>query len=309
LPRNARLRAYLVAATAAAFLVSVGPATPAAVAATPTTSTVADAIVATTGPEATATTVIATPTIVATTATPGPIAATTAVRTTTAARTITSARTTTTPADQVIAIAKSKLGDRWAYGAAGPGVFDCSGLVIYSFKKAGVASIVGFGRFRSARALYAWFRDRGLASRTNGLPGDLVIWGGGTHVGIYLGNGMAISTLVNGVRVHSIRATTARFTAFLHTGIAGTATTAVPRTAQPTAVVAKAATVTARRVTTTALRLRSGPSTATRVLSTLAAHAKVGVVRVAKDRSGRTWYGVLVGGRLGWLAGWYTRAI
>jgi cell wall-associated NlpC family hydrolase len=302
LPRNARLRAYLVAATAAAFLVSVGPATPAAVAATPTTSTVAGAIATTTGPEATATTVIATPTIVATTATPGPIAATTAARTTT------SARTTTTPADQVIAIAKSKLGGRWAYGAAGPGVFDCSGLVIYSFKKAGVASIVGFGRLRSARALYAWFRDRGLASRTNGLPGDLVIWGGGTHVGIYLGNGMAISTLVNGVRVHSIRATTARFTAFLHTGIAGTAT-AVPRTAQPTAAVAKAATVIARRVTTTALRLRSGPSTATRVLSTLASHAKVGVVRVAKDRSGRTWYGVLVGGRLGWLAGWYTRAI
>ncbi|HEX2754822.1 MAG TPA: SH3 domain-containing protein, partial [Candidatus Limnocylindrales bacterium] len=140
-------------------------------------------------------------------------------------------------------------------------------------------------------------------------PGDLVIWGGGTHVGIYLGNGMAISTLLNGVRIHSIRATTARFTAFLHTGIAGMAATAVPRPAQATAVVAKAATVTARRVTTTALRLRSGPSTAARVLSTLAAHARVGVVRVAKDRSGRTWYGVLVGGRLGWLAGWYTRAI
>jgi peptidoglycan DL-endopeptidase CwlO len=303
LPRNARLRAYLVAATAAAFLVSVGPATPAAGAATPTTSTVADATLTTTGPESTATTVIATPEIVATAATQGPIAATkTAPSTTTA-------RTTTTRADQVIAIAKSKLGARWAYGAAGPGAFDCSGLVIYSFSKAGVASIIGSGRARSARALYAWFRARGLASATDGRPGDLVIWGGGTHVGIYLGNGMAISTLVNGVRVHSIRATTARFTAFLHTGIAGTAATAVPRTAKPTAVVAKAVTVTARRVTTTALRLRSGPSTAARVLSTLAAHAKVGVVRVAKDRSGRTWYGVLVGGRLGWLAGWYTRAI
>jgi peptidoglycan DL-endopeptidase CwlO len=299
LPRNARLRAYLVAATAAAFLVSVGPATAAAGAATPTTVKVADATLTTTGPEPTSTTVSATPMIVATTtaATQGAIAATT------------TAPTTTTRADQVIAIAKSKLGARWVYGAAGPGAFDCSGLVIYSFSKAGVASIIGSGRARSARALYAWFRARGLASTTDGQPGDLVIWGGGTHVGIYLGNGMAISTLLNGVRVHSIRATTARFTAFLHTGIAGTAATAVPRTAKPTAVVAKAVTVTARRVTTTALRLRSGPSTATRVLSTLAAHAKVGVVRVAKDRSGRTWYGVLVGGRLGWLAGWYTRAI
>ena len=305
MPRNARLRVYLVAATAAAFLVSVGPATPAAGAATPTTSTVADATLTTTGPEPTATTVSATPMIVATTtaATQGPIAATKTARTT-----ITPARTTITRAAQVIAIAKSKLGARWVYGAAGPGAFDCSGLVIYSFSKAGVASIIGSGRARSARALYAWFRARGLASTTDGQPGDLVIWGGGTHVGIYLGNGMAISTLLNGVRVHSIRATTARFTAFLHTGIAGTAATAVPRTAKPTAVVAKAVTVTARRVTTTALRLRSGPSTAARVLSTLAAHAKVGVVRVAKDRSGRTWYGVLVGGRLGWLAGWYTRA-
>jgi cell wall-associated NlpC family hydrolase len=303
LPRNARLRAYLVAATAAAFLVSVGLATPAAVAATPTTSTVADAISTTTGPESTATTVIATPEIVATAATVVTAPATTTARTTT-----TSARATTTRAAQVIAIAKSKLGARWVYGAAGPGAFDCSGLVIYSFSKAGVASIIGSGRARSARALYAWFRARGLASTTDGQPGDLVIWGGGTHVGIYLGNGMAISTLVNGVRVHSIRATTARFTAFLHTGIAGTAATAVPRTAKPTAVVAKAMTVTARRITRTALRLRSGPSTATRVLSTLAARTKVGVVGVAKDRSGRTWYRVLVGGRLGWLAGWYTRA-
>ena len=296
MPRNARLRAYLVAATAAAFLVSVGPA---AVAATPTAAAAADTTPALSAPAATAPTA---PTILASVATPGP---TTAV---TAARTTASVPTAIARADQVIAVAKSKLGARWAYGAAGPGAFDCSGLVIYSFSKAGVASIIGSGRARSARALYAWFRARGLASTTDGQPGDLVIWGGGTHVGIYLGNGMAISTLLNGVRVHSIRATTARFTAFLHTGIAGTAATAVPRTAKPTAVVAKAVTVTARRVTTTALRLRSGPSTAARVLSTLAAHAKVGVVRVAKDRSGRTWYGVLVGGRLGWLAGWYTRA-
>ena len=299
MPRNARLRAYLVAATAAAFLVSVGPA-PAAVAATPTASQAPEATPAVTAPEATASTAPAiaptAPAIVATVATPGPTTAPA------------SAPTTTARADQVIAVAKSRLGSRWVYGAAGPAAFDCSGLVIYSFSKAGVASIIGSGRMRSARALYAWFRNRGLASTTNGQPGDLVIWGGGTHVGIYVGNGMAISTLLNGVRIHSIRATTARFTAFLHTGMATTAATAVARSAAATAVVAKAASVTARRLTTTALRVRSGPSTTARVLFTLAGHAKVGVVGVAKDRSGRTWYRVLVGGRLGWLAGWYTRA-
>ena len=303
MPRNARLRAYLVAATAAAFLVSVGPA-PAAVAATPTASAAPEATPAVTAPEATASTaptvVVSAPTIAPTApaivATPGPTTAPA------------SAPTTTARADQVIAVAKSRLGSRWVYGAAGPAAFDCSGLVIYSFSKAGVASIIGSGRMRSARALYAWFRNRGLASTTNGQPGDLVIWGGGTHVGIYVGNGMAISTLLNGVRIHSIRATTARFTAFLHTGMATTAATAVARSAAATAVVAKAASVTARRLTTTALRVRSGPSTTARVLFTLAGHAKVGVVGVAKDRSGRTWYRVLVGGRLGWLAGWYTRA-
>jgi cell wall-associated NlpC family hydrolase len=207
----------------------------------------------------------------------------------------------------VIAIAKSKLGDRWSYGATGPGAFDCSGLVIFSFTKAGVARLVGSGQQRSARALYTWFRDRGLASRTGGRRGDLVVWGGGPHVGIYLGDGMAISTLLNGVRVHSIRATTARFTAYLHTGIATTAATATPRP-MPARPVAKAPTVTAHRVTTTALRLRSGPSATSRVLSTLPVHSTVGVVRVAKDSAGRTWYRVLVGGRLGWLAGWHTQA-
>ena len=53
---------------------------------------------------------------------------------------------------------------------------------------------------RSARALYRYFKARGLASRTNPKPGDLVIWGYGSHVGIYIGNGKAISTLMNGVR-------------------------------------------------------------------------------------------------------------
>jgi hypothetical protein len=60
---------------------------------------------------------------------------------------------------------------------------------------------------------------RGKVSRTHGTPGDLVVWGNGSHIGIYLGNGMAVSTLTSGVRVHGVRAVTARFTAFLRTGI------------------------------------------------------------------------------------------
>ena len=68
--------------------------------------------------------------------------------------------------------------------------------------------------------LYAWFKAHGKASRRNPKVGDLVIWGGGTHVGIYIGNGKAISTLSRGgVRVHRVNAVTARFTAYLHTGM------------------------------------------------------------------------------------------
>ena len=304
MPRSTRLRAYLVAATAVAFLIGVGPAAPAAVAATPTSSTAPEASPPVTAADPTTTvaplaSTVAAPSPAATASTPEPILATVAALTTTPAR------ATVTKAALVIAIAKTKLGRPWVYGAAGPSMFDCSGLVIYAFRMAGIARIVGSSHEVSAYALYARFKSLGLASQANGRPGDLVIWGGGAHVGIYLGNGMAISTLVTGVRIHGIRALTTPFTAFLHTGIAQ-ATTAVTRTAKPAAVVA---TVTARRVTTTPLRLRSSSSTAGRVLSTLAARTVVGVVGAAKDGAGRTWYRVRVGGRIGWLGGWYTRSI
>ena len=46
-----------------------------------------------------------------------------------------------------------------------------------------------------------------------------MVWGGGSHIGIYLGGGMAISTLTSGVRIHAVNAVTAPFTAYLRTGI------------------------------------------------------------------------------------------
>jgi cell wall-associated NlpC family hydrolase len=129
------------------------------------------------------------------------------------------AASTTTEAHQIIRIAKAQLGDPWRYGATGPRSFDCSGLVRYAFRRAGDAAAIHTGFLRSARSLYVWFRSHGKASRYNPKIGDLVIWGGGSHVGIYIGNGRAISTLTSGVRVHRVHAVTARFTAYLHTGM------------------------------------------------------------------------------------------
>ncbi|HET9860559.1 MAG TPA: NlpC/P60 family protein, partial [Nocardioidaceae bacterium] len=37
-------------------------------------------------------------------------------------------------------IVRHQKGDRYAYGAAGPNRFDCSGLIYYSYRKAGFRS-------------------------------------------------------------------------------------------------------------------------------------------------------------------------
>ena len=97
-------------------------------------------------------------------------------------------------ASAVIAEAKSHLGARYRWAAEGPRYFDCTGLVLRSFSDAGLVSKVGGWKARSAYAMYQYFRRNKLTSRT-GRPGDVVIWGGGSHAGIYLGNGLAISAL------------------------------------------------------------------------------------------------------------------
>ena len=122
-------------------------------------------------------------------------------------------------AAQVIQIAKAQIGDPYRFGATGPSAFDCSGLVIYAYKTAGDLALIGNGNYRTAAQLYKYFRDRGRTSRTTATPGDLVVWGGGSHIGIYLGAGKAISALTSGVRVHAVNGLTIPFTAYLRTGI------------------------------------------------------------------------------------------
>ncbi len=124
-----------------------------------------------------------------------------------------------TAAARLIRAARAEIGHHYRYGASGARFFDCSGLVIYALRHSGNARIVARGH-RSARSIYLQFRAHHKASRTGGRPGDLVVWGGGRHIGIYLGHGRAISALTSrGVRIHNVRALTSSFTAFLHTGL------------------------------------------------------------------------------------------
>lgn len=126
-----------------------------------------------------------------------------------------------TEAQRIVSIASSHIGARFRMGAEGPRVFDCSGLIYSVYKDAGLLSRVG-GQRRLAAGYYHWFKERGLASRGNPRVGDLIIWTNNnrhiTHSGIYVGNGLAVSALINpwGVKRTHINTIHARFLAYLH---------------------------------------------------------------------------------------------
>ena len=88
---------------------------------------------------------------------------------------------------RIVNIALAQIGDRYVSGGTGPNSFDCSGLVRYAYASAGVSGKLGGGH--SASAMLAWGRANGLTSRSGGRPGDVAIYGNGSHAAIYLGNG------------------------------------------------------------------------------------------------------------------------
>ncbi|GAA3088035.1 cell wall-associated NlpC family hydrolase [Kribbella aluminosa] len=80
--------------------------------------------------------------------------------------------------------ALAQLGDPYVWGAAGPSSFDCSGLTMYAWGKAGVSLS------HSAAAQAGEGRP---VSKSELMPGDLVFFYSPiSHVGIYLGNGRIV---------------------------------------------------------------------------------------------------------------------
>ncbi|MER0241809.1 C40 family peptidase [Streptomyces sp. HSW2009] len=87
-----------------------------------------------------------------------------------------------TVSHKALKVAAGKKGAPYKYGAAGPHRFDCSGLTLYSFKKAGKKLP------RTAAAQYNKTRHLSAGSRK---AGDLVFFHSGRnvyHVGIYAGH-------------------------------------------------------------------------------------------------------------------------
>jgi cell wall-associated NlpC family hydrolase len=84
-----------------------------------------------------------------------------------------------------VAEAYRQLGKPYRWGATGPGSFDCSGLTMWVWGKAGVSLP------HSSRAQYGQGRH---VSRDELAPGDLVFFGSPIHhVGIYVGGGQYIA--------------------------------------------------------------------------------------------------------------------
>ena len=92
--------------------------------------------------------------------------------------------TANTVGAQALTAALTRRGDPYVWGAAGPGQFDCSGLVVWAFAQEGVSLPHFTGDL--------W--NSGVhIPRADLEPGDLVFFFADiSHVGIYLGNGLMV---------------------------------------------------------------------------------------------------------------------
>jgi cell wall-associated NlpC family hydrolase len=96
----------------------------------------------------------------------------------------------------VIAFARAQIGDPYAWGAAGPGTWDCSGLTMMAWAQAGVY----LSHYTGAQ----WAETRRVPL-SDLQPGDLVFYGSSGpdshHVGLFIGNGMMIEAPHTGASV------------------------------------------------------------------------------------------------------------
>jgi cell wall-associated NlpC family hydrolase len=85
-----------------------------------------------------------------------------------------------------VAYALAQVGDRYVAAADGPNSFDCSGLTLAAWRKAGVSlPHYSYSQYSATRRI----------SRSELRPGDLLFYFGGSahHVAMYIGGGMMVS--------------------------------------------------------------------------------------------------------------------
>lgn len=89
--------------------------------------------------------------------------------------------------NKVVSLAKSKVGNKYVWGATGPNTFDCSGFTSWLYRQVGVSI---------PRTSAAQSKHGTLVSRSNLQVGDLLFFNtngkGVSHVGLYIGNGQMV---------------------------------------------------------------------------------------------------------------------
>ncbi|HEX2312974.1 MAG TPA: NlpC/P60 family protein [Thermomonospora sp.] len=102
------------------------------------------------------------------------------------------------PAREALQFAYAQIGKPYQYGAAGPGSYDCSGLMMRAWGAAGVSL---------PRTTYSQYSATRRVSRSDLQPGDLVFFSGLGHVGMYVGNGQMVHAPRTGKNVEVVTIT------------------------------------------------------------------------------------------------------
>ena len=118
-----------------------------------------------------------------------PIATAPAAPTATAPSTDTVTAPAATGAAEAVAVARAQIGKPYQWGGAGPGSFDCSGLVMYAWAAAGVSL---------PHYTVSQYDDTTRITESELQPGDLVFYDTGDgaqpgHVTMYIGGGQVIT--------------------------------------------------------------------------------------------------------------------
>ncbi|MFC9768605.1 C40 family peptidase [Rhodococcus jostii] len=96
---------------------------------------------------------------------------------------------------QDLAKADTKLGSPYVWGATGPDSFDCSGFVQWAYQQVGVSV---------PRTTYEQVKGGSGVDKGRLQLGDVVLFDGAEHVGLYAGDGMVVHAPSTGQPVKKV---------------------------------------------------------------------------------------------------------
>jgi len=102
---------------------------------------------------------------------------------------------TNTQAEKVVAFVYAQLGKPYVFGASGPNAYDCSGLTSAAWASVGISIP------RTSEEQWAGLPH---VPTSDMQPGDILVFNGAGHVGIYVGGGMMIDAPHTGLDVEKV---------------------------------------------------------------------------------------------------------